>query len=306
VLIKVLFIGGYGRSGSTVLDRVLGSIDGVHSVGELRHVFREGYRENRLCGCGQPFADCPFWAEVTARAFGSSFDAERMLDLQRRVDRWWRLPRLVGDQRAGRRGSELRAYRVALGDLYSAIAEVSGSSVLVDSSKDVSHGYVIRGIGAPVKPYVLHLVRDSRAVAHSWQRRKFNPGSGADMDRYGLVRTSAEWSAINLLTGAHAALGPRSRYMLGRYGGFTADPAGFVDEVLEFIGERQRPSPVGADKSVELAGGHTVAGNPNRFDRGRLQVRADEAWRTRMPRRSRALVTALTFPLLVPLRPGRS
>ena len=33
---KVLFIGGYGRSGSTLLDRLLGQIDGFVSVGEVR------------------------------------------------------------------------------------------------------------------------------------------------------------------------------------------------------------------------------------------------------------------------------
>ena len=36
---KVLFIGGYGRSGSTLLDRVLGSTDGFFSAGELRSLF---------------------------------------------------------------------------------------------------------------------------------------------------------------------------------------------------------------------------------------------------------------------------
>lgn len=297
-MIKVLFIGGYGRSGSTLLDRVLGGVDGLFSVGELRHGFREGYIENRLCGCGEPFRECAFWRAVTERAFGGMerFDAEAMLALQGRVDQWWRLPRLVGDGRRGRRGAELRSYRDSLRVLYAAIAAESGAGVIVDSSKDVSHGYVLGGIGAPVEPYVLHLVRDSRAVAHSWQRRKFNPGSGADMDRWGVLRTSAEWTAINALTAIHGPLG--ARYRMLRYQDFVDDPARAVGEVLDFLGEPSREPRISARRTVELGTDHTVAGNPIRFKRGPLEVRSDDEWRTRMPRASRALVTALTLPVL--------
>lgn len=296
--VKVLFIGGYGRSGSTLLDRVLGGIDGLCSVGELRHVFREGYVENRLCGCGAEFRDCPFWGEVTARAFGGMerFDAAATLALQQRVDRWWRAARLAGRAGAGRRGAELDSYRAALRRLYRAIADVSGGQVIIDSSKDVSHGYALRGVGDPIELYVLHLVRDSRAVAHSWQRTKFNPGSGADMDRYGLLRTSAEWTAINALTALHASLG--SRYRKLRYQDFVADPRTTVSNILEFVREPADHARVSARRTVELGEDHTVAGNPIRFRRGEIEVRRDDEWRTRMPGTSRALVTALTFPAL--------
>lgn len=300
--IRVLFIGGYGRSGSTLLDRVLGGVDGLCSVGELRHIFREGYIENRLCGCGERFRECAFWGEVTWRAFGGmdAFDAHGTFDLQRRVDRWWRVAQLAGRVRPGRRGAELEAYRATLRSLYRAIASVSGARVIVDSSKDVSHGYALSGAGEPLEPYVLHLVRDSRAVAHSWQRRKFNPGSGADMNRYGLLRTSAEWTAINALTALHSPLG--ARYRMLRYQDFVADPRAAVSSILEFVGEPTDHVRVSARRTVDLGADHTVAGNPIRFRRGEIEVRRDDEWRARMPRRSKALVTALTLPALRLLR----
>lgn len=297
--IKVLFIGGYGRSGSTLLDRVLGEVDGFFSAGELRHVFREGYVENRLCGCGQPFRECPFWRAVSEAAFGSmdGFDAEEALRAQERVDRWWRIPWIAGAIGAGQRRADLDAHLERLRRLYGAIRAVSGAGVIVDSSKDVSHGYVLNAAGAPLEPYVLHLVRDSRAVAHSWQRRKFNPGSGDYMDRYGLLRTSAEWVAINALTRWQRRLNPR--YALLRYEQLAADPAGATRQVLALLGERRRQVPVSPRHTVALGPGHTAAGNPMRFRRGEIEVRPDDAWRREMPRWSRALVTALTLPALV-------
>lgn len=302
--LKVLFIGGYGRSGSTLLDRVLGQIPSFRSVGELRHVFQEGFVENRRCGCGDPFRECDFWQSVTRRAFGelSAREVEAITEVKERVDQWWLIP-LLG-RRIGTRAQrrDLDHYRRVLRRLYAAIAAESGASVLIDSSKDVSHGYALRGLGDGFDVRVLHLVRDSRAVAWSWQRRKFNPGSGTDMNRYSLLRTSAEWLAINALTRLHRPTG--ARYSTLHYADFTADPAAAVDRVLAFLGEPDRPNPV-RDRTVHLAADHTAAGNPNRFRQGDVEISPDEEWREAMPAASRLLVTTLTAPSLRKYAPTR-
>jgi hypothetical protein len=49
---------------------------------------------------------------------------------------------------------------------------------------------------------------------------------------------------------------------------------------------------------VRLSPNHQVAGNPMRFRTGRVDIRADEAWRTGFGAARRRLVTALTLPLL--------
>ncbi|MBS1880194.1 MAG: sulfotransferase [Actinobacteria bacterium] len=298
---KVLFIGGYGRSGSTLLDRVLGQVPGFVSVGELRHVFQEGYLENRRCGCGEPFLECEFWRAVTIRAFGARRDQElrQLAARKRRIDRWWLIPQLGWGLGTRRQRHAVERYREVLRSLYVAIAAESGAEVLIDSSKDVSHGYALRGLGHPIEPYVLHLVRDSRAVAYSWQRRKFNPGNGGEMDRYSLLRTSTEWSLINALTGLHRPTG--ARYANLRYADFAAEPAAAVEEVLRFLGEEGRANPVSAGHTVQLGAEHTAAGNPNRFRRGEVRIRPDDEWQREMPAGSRALVGALTFPVAASL-----
>jgi hypothetical protein len=297
--IKVLFIGGYGRSGSTMLDRVLGGVEGFFSAGELRHVFREGYVENRLCGCGVPFRECGFWREVTDQAFGGmdAFDVGELIRVKDRVDRYWRVPQLIGAPSGARKRLDLDWYRSRLRALYMAIASVSGARVIVDSTKDVSHGYVLNGIDPPVEPYVCHLIRDSRAVAHSWARPKFNPGSGHDMNRYSAVRTSAEWVTINALTRLQRHFNPH--YRLVRYEDLARSPDRVLHEILDQIGESERSLPLIDGRRVHGGPQHTVAGNPNRFRRGEIEIRPDESWRVGMGGRSRALVTALTLPTLL-------
>jgi hypothetical protein len=302
--LKVLFIGGYGRSGSTLLDRVLGQVPGFLSVGELRHIFQEGFVENRRCGCGEPFLECDFWRAVTRRAFGelSEREVEAIVALKQRVDRWWLLPLLARRLGTRRQRRDVDHYRRILRRLYAAIAAESGAAVLIDSSKDVSHGYALRGLDGDLDLHVLHLVRDSRAVAWSWQRRKFNPGNDADMNRYSLLRTSAEWSAINALTRLHRPTG--ARYATLHYADFAADPAAAIDDVLTFLGESRRPNPV-RDHTVHLGTDHTAAGNPNRFRTGEINITPDEEWRDAMPTPSRLLVSTLTAPGLRRYAPAR-
>src|SRR5690242_10887667 len=68
--VKVLFIAGSGRSGSTLLDMLLGQINGFYSTGELRFIWERGFGQNQLCGCGKPFRECDFWTEVVKEGFG--------------------------------------------------------------------------------------------------------------------------------------------------------------------------------------------------------------------------------------------
>jgi len=75
---KVLYIGGSGRSGTTIIGNILGSARGFVHVGELRYIFDRGLIQNRLCGCSAPFRRCSVWNEVLLQAFGSAngVDAE--------------------------------------------------------------------------------------------------------------------------------------------------------------------------------------------------------------------------------------
>lgn len=293
---KILFVGGYGRSGSTLLDRILGhSSPAVFSGGEIRHIFAEGYAENRLCGCGVAFAECPFWTAVSKRAFGAdgSLNVAEVLARKHRVDRWWLIPRLAARQlHTGSWGRDLAAHQDVLRRLYDGILTESGCEVVVDSTKDPSHGYVLATM-PDVDLYVIHLVRDSRAVAHSWQRRKFNPGSGLDMNRYSLLKTGLEWDVIN---GLISGLRPLAAgYTVVHYEDFISDPATALTKVFDMVAV---DPDVPSDGRLMLTDDHTVAGNPIRFKRGETQLQLDDEWRQTMPTAGKITMTGLTLPAL--------
>src|ERR1044071_6434693 len=87
--IRVLYIGGWGRSGSTLTERLLGEMPDVVGAGEVTHLWVRGLLENQSCACGQPFADCPFWTTVGKTAFDGwdKLDVDGVVALKHRVDR---------------------------------------------------------------------------------------------------------------------------------------------------------------------------------------------------------------------------
>jgi hypothetical protein len=86
--------------------------------------------------------------------------------------------------------------------------------------------------------------------------------------------------------------------MFLRYEDFVADPRASVDRILAFLGEEGGNPFVDRD-TVVLGENHTVAGNPNRFKVGKVQVRLDDEWRSRLPLRRQLAVRALCWPFLL-------
>jgi Sulfotransferase family len=300
--VRVLFIAGLGRSGSTLLDRILGQVPGCCNIGEASQTWRNMLRGVR-CGCGERPQQCPFWTAVVASAFGgwAEFDAGRVLAMQLAVDRTRFLPLLMGPCRPASFTSRLAAYAEQLGAFYRAVAQVSGARVIVDSGKHTSTAYLLRHLPG-VDLRVVHLVRDPRGVAYSWSKvlDKSPYADGGEMDRLPPGATARSWLFHNLLLSGLTVAGVPSRML--RYEDFVAAPAERLREIAEFVGLSAQAAavPFLADTAVEFGKpDHTLAGNPLRFRDGRVAIRADEAWRDLLPARDRRLVEVVTAPLLL-------
>jgi UDP-N-acetylglucosamine transferase subunit ALG13 len=297
---RVLYIGGWGRSGSTLLDRALGQLPGFVSLGEIRELWQRGVRENRPCGCGTPFRDCPFWTEVGIEAFGGwdRLDLDEALTLRYSVDRPWSAPILLSGKGWVEFDARVERYLDLLRPLYGAIRSVSGAAVIVDSSKLPMHAMLLRRL--PVDLRLVHLIRDSRGVAFSWQkhvRNRTTDGAAQYLERYDPVSASIRYVAYNELT---RRLGREVPSVLLRYEDFVAEPKDTLGQLAGLAGHRPNDGDLAfvEQDQLQLRPNHTVDGNPMRFAVGAVTLRADEEWRGRMHRYDRTVVTALTYPVL--------
>ena len=301
-MVRVLYIAGSGRSGSTIVDNVLGQVEGLVSVGEVRFLWERGVLADRLCGCGEPFSTCAFWQPVMAsmrERATSPIDAGRMATLLARGTRARHVPWLLRARRNHSSvSSRLGDLPDVLGALYAAIAERSGARVIVDSSKLPPYGELLRHVPGVDVSYV-HLVRDPRATAYSWSRAKPLPArDGGMMQRQSPSKSAALWTLWNA-TAEGLWARKRERYLRIRYEDVIAEPRAAFTRMLALVGEEAGDLPFVTDHGVELRTTHGVAGNPSRFTTGTVELRADTEWRDRMRARDRVIVHAISWPLLL-------
>ncbi len=300
---RILYIAGWGRSGTTILDNLLGQVPGLASTGELHNIWQRGLIEGRQCGCGEVLAECAWWQAAFKEGFGGIEKVDAADAVRAQGEIHTRDSRAV--LRALRQGQMTERYRYAgyLKRLYDGIAASSGAEVIVDSSKFPADAIVAAGLpGYDVR--IVHMVRDPRAVAHSWQRKRVVADKGSDKNagqlrRVNLVRSTAVWQFYNQVIARHgrSAVGA-DNYLRVHYEELATEPERVVRRILQHAGVDEDLAPAFDGNEVEMLPTHTASGNPNRFRTGRTAIRLDDEWAENMPRWRRLAVTALAMPTL--------
>ncbi len=301
---RVLFIGGLGRSGSTLIERLLNEYPQTFAIGESVHIWERGLRNNELCGCGEPFHHCDYWSEVGRRAFGdwSAVDTAQVIEQRWDIDRSRRLPQMIRAHRTGIVPAAYREYLQLIGSVIASAGVVAkertGADIVLDSSKHLSSA-VLYSLDERLEVRVLHVIRDPRGVAYSSTKEISRPeatgGTPAHMPRYSPARTAGRWVTDNAGFALLERLGiPTLRL---RYEDFLADSVGSLEQVAAFAGIDPPTLPAGVfdgSHGVLSTQMHSAAGNPMRFGSASVRLRLDDRWKTEMPSAQRRLVSALT------------
>lgn len=160
---KVRYVLGLNRSGSTIYERSEGTAPGVFAAGELHNLFL-GPGVERQCGCGEMLRACPVWSAVFAtleKQTGESIDSfiRRGALLQAQVGRTRHLLKIARDK------PDAAAFAHLVATFYEAIADATGSDVVMDSSKTPAGALLLNLM--PFDFEVVHLVRDPLATIQS-------------------------------------------------------------------------------------------------------------------------------------------
>ncbi len=298
--VRVLYVAGFGRSGSTLLGNVLGSVDGWFSTGEL-HLLWAALLRGSGCGCGERVDRCEVWSEVLRRIARDSVAPDPA------TVRRWQLAevRLVHTPRLLRIGSRsesgrtvLDRYADVLGDVYRSIADVTGATVIVDSSKTAADAAILQRVRG-IEPSILQLVRDPRAVAfsHAKVRPTLDPHRAEQMHRRGTVESSVRWVGVNALVREVRRRAPGPTALL-RYEDLVARPRDALPPLLALAGDPEGRIPFVDERTVRMGPNHTVWGNRSRFSVGDVEILPDERWRDEISTVAAATATVLTLPWL--------
>jgi hypothetical protein len=295
--VRVAYIAGAGFSGSTLLEQALSQVEGCVSVGEPFRPLFEPYWPMLTCGCGELFADCPFWPAVLDDAYG---DRQEMIREHLRILGVGFVGHSVRSALAhsSPRYSLPAAFREIgslVEPLYRSVAERTGSELIIDASKSGLWGLGV--LAAPgIDLDVIHLVRDSRGFAFSnGHPHEFWPPGTQTIPR-GPVRSFVNWWVTNLEAEFLARRAPRSRTVL--YDTFARRPEQTLASIVDWLGVGGRgASPIQHGVLTVTRVAHTIAGNQRRPRLGATEIAFDERWKTQGSRSLHVLGPLLTGPL---------
>ncbi len=283
---QVIYVAGYGRSGSTLLDTVLANHPAIFGGGELTWLYQQ-ILDNQTCSCGQPLHDCQFWTDVQRELQDRmpQFDLASAAKLTLSQEQWnsWR--------------SRAAEYTAVWDATWEAISQVSGRQTMVDSSKNSRLSRFRLELMLASRSFdvsVIHLVRDPRAVMWSTARgsnRKLEAGDNrvSWITPYkGLI----SWAYSNSCVDHLQARYPHMRLLRLRYEDFVQQFEASLEKLSEFLNLDFRMTAEKVQAGEHFDPGHGVAGNRMRRNT-QIKLRYDDEWCRSLPwyyRRSSALV----------------
>ena len=292
--VKVLFIAGAGRSGTTFLSLVLSQHPATQNVGQIRDL-HQAVAEHDVCSCGDKVVDCVYWRPVTA-AFEAEFGKGALNDLERdaaifrkaagKANDW-----LSPDSRATFAKTHA-SYLNRLKALYSLSSAQADGRMLIDSSKSVDIAFAL-GLIPDIDLLVLNLVRDPRAVTVSWAKIVKRPEK--------LQRRAAAWASRQTRCAELREHAP-DQFKLLRYEDLTDNPRDRIGEVQDWAGLARDLSSFTSDNDTAVSWDRAHLFRPANETvlaehRTEITIKSAESWQAASNAALHAMAEDACFPL---------
>ena len=265
--IPLIYVVCKGRSGSTLTALLMSANSRIIGAGEVESFHKRFSKPgHRRCTCGEALDACPFWADVQE-------------GLEARLGE--RVPKFrVDDDATFLRNNEA---------FFASIQDTAPTSILLDKSK--KPGRLDRLLTSKkLDITIVHVVRDVRAVAYSFQQRGERKDRTDEL-RYNFLKNIARWAWLNSWITLRYRRHPR--YLRVRYEDLVADPEKHVRALMAHVGVPFEDSQMDFGKAEQ----HAFSGN-----RMRLQnadgIRPDTKYIEQLPRWKWWVGSLLAFPVL--------
>jgi len=286
---RIVYIAGWGRSGTTLVGGTLESTAEAVYIGELWNLWEDYDTPNEHCSCGKPYRECDFWKRIVRACEINDDDISRLKSIKAR--RLGTRSLMWGTRRLAKSKDdvELTYYKEMTARVYEEVAELTGHYSIVDASKTPNLIYLM----SYLCPRVLHIVRDPRAVAYSWWFRPkstTNQTNAGIMARHNPARSTIGWLGRNTAI-ERAKKRSGAEILTLTYEDFVGSYDNAISSIWEFTGLAPRSSATPVS--------HSIRGNPSRFAPDGLKISADHEWADQMPVWMSLLVTAMAGPLML-------
>jgi len=296
---KTIYILGNSRSGSTILNILLGNIDSVFAAGEINNYLSSGWVNDHFCSCGNPVSKCEFWPQVRARLESTDeIEPESLLHISKRLENWRNLCKSFIKKSDEQRSAE-KQYIEFNTRLIKTIATLSHTDWVVDASKSpmrLHHILKADNLGTSV----IHIVRDPRGVCWSQMKpAKKNAEAGIQVE---IPSTPYLVTIKNLYINALMAFLVKRRIrhkcLTIRYDALVNSTPETLDKISALLKVDTSPLLETVRSGQSLQQYHNVAGNRLRM-KSNITLRYDQSWKSSLSNTQFMAITALTLPLLI-------
>lgn len=265
--LKIIYIMGDGRTGSTLLESILANSKNSIGIGESYRFWERFYKADSLCGCNKYIQDCELWRFVDTylQKHIENYDVKRIRQYIKYYSNYNNSIQLVTSKLWS---SELEYLVNVIAGFYRAIQLYSGKDIIIDSSKSPVWVFLISKCSS-IKLFNIHLERDLPSVASSW-KKKYLLKEYPDRQHFmpiksdlNIIRTSLR---IKILS-HHVKKNTKSLKI--RYKDLCLEPTIVINEV-KALTNLNLPTELKWEKN------HAIAGNPGRKIGGEIMIMLQE------------------------------
>ncbi|MGI9494021.1 MAG: sulfotransferase [Geminicoccaceae bacterium] len=294
VKLPLVYILSTGRSGSTLLDVLLGAQPECWTLGEFQ-LLDIGVGRQMQCGCHHQLSQCDFWGPVVTRVrrilrFPLGYFRSGRYPCGK-VVRWGFLPSIALGQPLPAHRLAAEAYAIsnlAAMDEAKHAAEQHQDKVtwLVDASKDPYRLLWLQTSGY-FDIRVIHLIRRPEGFVSNMMRSANASGTVA------VIKYAGRWVVDNVIGWAvlWRMFWPEAVKTV-HYEALATNPEGVIGDICSWL-----DVPFEADRTqgTRHQVNHGIAGNRRRWES--LPVNFQETWRITMPSFHQKLIAVFTTPL---------
>lgn len=297
----IIYIAGYGRSGSTLLDVIFGSHAQIIGVGELAKIFECIDEPTSTCSCGENVFNCSFWGGITKHLLSSKNAKQTNQDgtIQKACEEWTNFSLLFNVKK-----KKYDRYKTLITNLFDYIFKISDKEFIVDSSKNAYTSawrpLALKKIcGYDVK--MIHLIRNGKGVINSKIK-----GDNSEM-RKGIYRKKPlaayegliGWIFSNIIVIITRTFFPSDAYHLMKYEDLVRDPEKELIKAGSFIGLDFKETINLISKMKPIQVGHLVFGNRLAFNNNKILINNDSIKKVSLPIHLNILYYLTGWPLMV-------
>jgi hypothetical protein len=266
---KILYILGSGRSGSTILDMLLGNHENIESFGEIANLAAAGWMNNEYCSSGDKVNESPFWNSIKSDFLKRANDEDAIVKLSAINKQVNKKKNILNHFFFGKIPAGIKEEFLFFNEcLFEALFNETGKDIIVDSSKMPLRGELL-ACSKKFDVYFIHLIRDGRKVLESLQvelKASLEKGVQTTIKKRNLFKVAFFWHVMNICAEKVCAKHKQKSIAI-KYEDFLKDPSYELKRIGNLLNLNvQSIIEIAVMKKV-IKPFYTVAGNRIRMQR---------------------------------------